>query len=73
LFGKNLDRAVLLHRLSVKEGKPYDPKADGFVFSSELVARESLNLDRCKTAEIVDRDRRLTIPGVKRGGEKFVW
>jgi hypothetical protein len=52
-----LQQAVLLNRLNEKEGKPYDPKADGFVFSSAQVVSESARRQRIETAEIAERYR----------------
>src|SRR5215469_9801972 len=49
-----LDRAVSLHRQAEQQGKPYDPQADGFVFSKEEIAAEWKRRKRNQSANNAD-------------------
>ena len=56
---KQMQEAKRLQQFHETKGLPYDPKADGFVFSSEEIAAEIERDDRLKQAETVKMTRAM--------------
>jgi len=66
-------QAIVLHRLGEKLKKPFDPQADGFVFSTQQVATASDLRQRIETAFRYDRNRPIEpLPGIRRGFNPLV-
>jgi hypothetical protein len=47
-----LEEAIKLHKLHKMQGQAYDPRADGFVYSSAEIERESARRGRLEAAEL---------------------
>jgi hypothetical protein len=47
-----LEEAIMMHKFHKMQGQPYDPQADGFVYSSAQIERECARRGRREAAEM---------------------
>jgi hypothetical protein len=59
-----MEEALKLQRLHESQGKPYDPQADGFVFSSADLCREAALRERLVASQFAIPNRRPPMPKI---------